>query len=147
MSRSGGVIGAAMMMIASASVSVAAQSLPAAFESPWSDVAPAIVEDRVVAAGLGLPDERLGRLSARRAAARSRGEERAETAIHAWADDALARVSAAPTVAADVHRVIDARAEVTRVRALADGGAVVEIAVPLAALREVSSERGLPWSR
>ncbi|UJR87063.1 hypothetical protein [Sandaracinus amylolyticus] len=141
-----GVAIVAMLMVG-ASASAAAQSLPAAFEAPWSDVAPAIADDRVVAAGLGLPDERLGRLSARRAAARSRGEERAKAAIHAWADDALARVSAAPTVAAEVHRVIDARAEVTRVRALADGGAVVEVAVPLAALREVSSERGLPWSR
>ena len=137
-----------MMLVVGASGSVAAQSLPAAFEVPWTDVAPAIdANDRVVAAGLGLPDERLGRLSARRAAARSRGEERAEAAIHAWADDALARVSASPTIAAEVHRVIGARAEVTRVRALADGGAVVEVAVPLAALREVVNERGLPWSR
>lgn len=126
-----------------------AQAVPVVFEAPWTDRAPEIdaAGDRVVAAGLGLPDERLGRLAARRAAARRAGEDRARALIHAWADDALARVAASASVAAAVHRAIDEHATVGRVRALSDGGAVVEVTVPLDALRAAAPMGGLPWSR
>ncbi len=112
------------------------------------DVAPAIDPTRghVVSAALGVADERLDRLSARRTNARLRGEERARRALHAWADDALAHVQASPAVATRIHRAIDANSSITRVRGLSDGNAIIEVAVPLAALREVASLRGVPWS-
>jgi hypothetical protein len=123
--------------------------LPPALDAPWTEVAPAIdpAGDRVVTAALGLPDDRYGRLAARRTAAREAAEERARRAIHAWADDALAGIAASPAVAAAVHRAIDRHARVTRVRPLADGAAIVEIEVPLAPLRAAADREGLPWSR
>jgi hypothetical protein len=122
--------------------------VPAALDAPWTDVAPRVDGERVLSAAVGLPDERLGRLAARRAAARSAGEERARRAIHAWADDALARVAASPAIAAAVHRAIDAHVEVARVRPLSDGSAVVEVAIAVSELRRACGDRGgLPWSR
>jgi hypothetical protein len=123
-------------------------AVPHAMDAPWVDVPPAIdPRGFVVSAALGIADERLGRLSARQTDARRRGEERARRALHAWADDALAGVRASAAVAAGVHRAIDAHASITRVRGLSDGNAIVEIAVPLAILREVASLGGLPWSQ
>ena len=126
----------------------AQESVPHVMDAPWVDVAPTIDSARahVVSAALGIADERLARLSARRVDARLRGEERARRALHAWADDALARVQASPEVASRVHRAIDARSSITRVRGLSDGNAIIEVAIPLAALREVASLRGVPWS-
>jgi hypothetical protein len=146
------LLGAALVWAHGVCASAAAQGppLPRAFETPWTDTPPAIDpegEPRVVAAALGASDERFGRLAARRAAARSAAEERARRAIHAWADDALAAIAASPAVAAAVHRAIETYARVARVRPLADGGAVVEIEVPLDRLRAVVDREGLPWSR
>jgi len=124
---------------------VAYAQVPAELDAPWSDVAPRIDGERVIAAAVGMPDERLGRLAARRSGARRAGEERARAMVHRWADDALAQVAASPTIAAAVHRAIDDAATVSRVRPLSDGGAVIEIEIPLAALRAAASLRGLPW--
>lgn len=122
--------------------------LPPALDAPWTDVAPAIdaAGARVIAAAIGAPDERLGRLAARRDSARRAGEARARASLHRWADDALASIAASPRIATSVHRAIDERAAITRVRALSDGGAVIELAVPLAALRAAAPQGGLPWA-
>jgi hypothetical protein len=140
---------AAMPVLAAVPAVTRAQAsgLPHELDAPWADVAPHADRDRVLAAALGLPDERLGRLSARRASARRSAEDRARRAIHAWADAALAAVRASPSTATAVHRAIDERARVARVRALSDGGAVVEIEVGWDALRAAApGAAGLPWS-
>ena len=127
-------------------VPAAAQDVPPQLDAPWTDVAPRVEGDRVVATAVGMPDERFGRMQARRSAARRSGEVRAREMIHRWADGALARVAAGAATASAVHRVIDERCEVARVRALVDGGAVIELALALEALRAVAPQRGLPWS-
>lgn len=120
--------------------------VPADMEVPWTDVAPARHGDVLSAAAVGTPDERVGRYDARRASARTRGRQRAITAIHRWVDDALARVLAPPLEAAAVHAAIDRGARVARVRPLVDASAVVVVEVPVAALRGACAREGLPWT-
>jgi hypothetical protein len=124
-----------------------AQEIPRELTLPWTDVAPAIDAEVVRAAAVGSPDARIGRFEPRRASARHSGRLRAIAAIHAWADDALARVRADPRIAQAVHTAIDASARVEGVRPLVDGGAVVVVTVPLEALRTACRVRGVPWAR
>ena len=118
------------------------------FEVPHVDRAPAVDAERGVvwAAALAAPDERLGRLSAMRTEARHSARARAVAHLHRWADDALAEALACPWDADAIHRAIDAQARVEGTRALPDGGAVVLVAVPVAALRDAAPLEGAPWS-
>ena len=118
------------------------------FDVPHADRSPEVDGDRAVvtAAALGAPDERLGRLSAVRLAARHEARARALRALHAWADEAMAAVRACPREAVRVHEAIDRAASVAGVRAVVDGGAVVLVEVPLGALREAAALTGVPWS-
>jgi hypothetical protein len=145
-----GAIGALLWActLASSALGRAQVEVPVELDAPWSDVAPRVDARgaRVVCAAVGAADPRYGSLDARRLAARHTAQERARRAVHAWADEALATVHADPRVASAVHTAIDSRAEVTRVRPRADGSAVVEIAVPLAALRTAAPMTDLPWS-
>lgn len=120
--------------------------VPAAFELPWTDVAPAVAGGHAQAAAVGVPDPRIGRFDAARASARTEGRARAVAALHAFADDALARVRATPQEATRVHGAIDREAAVSGVRPLVDAGAVVVVRVPVAALRAACAREGLPWS-
>ena len=118
------------------------------FDVPHDARAPSVDVERgiVSAAALAAPDERLGRLSARRTQARHTARARAVEALHRWADDALAGALACPRDADALHRVIDAHVRVDGTRALPDGGAVVLVSVPVAALRDAASIEGAPWS-
>lgn len=118
---------------------------PAAMQVPWTDVAASRAGDVVRAAAIGVPDARIGRFAARRDSARTAAQRRAVDAIHAWADDALARVRAHPREAAAVHEAIDRDARVGGVRPLVDGGAVVVVEVPVATFRDACASGGLPW--
>jgi hypothetical protein len=125
---------------------VALAQVPAAFELPWTDVAPAVADGHARAAAVGVPDPRIGRFDAARASARTDGRARAVAALHAFADDALARVRATPQEATRVHGAIDREAAVSGVRPLVDAGAVVVVRVPVAVLRAACAREGLPWS-
>jgi len=116
-----------------------------AFDLPWADVAPRVDGAHLEAAAIAGPDERIGRFSARRASARRRARAIALRRLHAFADDALARVRATPREAAAVHAALDGAAEVSGTRPLVDAGAVVVVRVPRAALREACGREGLPW--
>lgn len=124
-------------------------ALPAAasaqVDAPWTDVSPTVQEGVVWAAALGAPDERIRRFSARRDSARRMARARAEAALHAWVDEALARVNASPRDAQAVHAAITEHARVRAVRPLVDAGAVIALEVPLAALRRAARLRGVPW--
>lgn len=113
----------------------------------WTESAPAIAGEQVVAVAIGAAHDDDGPLAAARLAARRRGETRAIAAIQRWADDALAAVGAGPREAQAVHDAIAARAGVSRVRARADGSAIVEVSCPLPALREAFDHPRLPWHR
>jgi hypothetical protein len=67
--------------------------------------------------------------------------------IRRWADDALAAMSAGPREAQSVHDAIERAAVTTRVRARADGSAIVEVRCPLSALRDAFDHPRLPWHR
>lgn len=137
-----------MTLLAGLAATAAAQPrAPGDLDAPWTDVAPTIDGDRVWAAAVGAPDERIRRFEARRASARRMARRRATEAIHAWADDALARAHAGPRQARAVHDAIDEGLRVRTVRPLVDAGAVVSVEVPLAALREACDREGLPWVR
>ena len=116
--------------------------------APWADAEAAVDTDRDVvrAAAVGLPDERMSRLGARRAAARRAADARARQRLHAWADRALARITASASTASAVHAAIDARATILNLRPRADGGVVIELSVPLDVLRASAPQGGLPWS-
>ncbi|MBZ0115650.1 MAG: hypothetical protein K8H88_01555, partial [Sandaracinaceae bacterium] len=79
-------------------------------------------------------------------AARRLARERALDAMHQYADDALARVTASPSCADAVHRAIDREARVVATRPLADGSAVSIVEVDLATVRAACAREGLPWS-
>lgn len=113
----------------------------------WVELAPRLEADRVVTVAIGAARDDDGPLAATRLAARRRGKERAIRAISRWADDALARLPASPARAQAVHDAIAARTEVTRVRARADGSALVEVACPAQALRDAFDDPRLPWHR
>jgi len=113
----------------------------------WTETAPAIAGEQVVAVAIGAAHDDDGPLSAARLAARRRGEMRAVAAIQRWADDALAAVGAGPRNAQAVHDAVAGRATAARVRARADGSAIVEVICPLSALREAFDHPGLPWHR
>lgn len=117
---------------------------PALAELPWGDEAPTVAGDVLRVAALGQPDHRIHAWGARRLSARRRGEARAREALHRWADDALAEAGAAPHVAQAVHALVD-EASVAAVRPLADGSAVVVLAIPRGQLRSVAPLEGLPW--
>ncbi|HJL16157.1 MAG TPA: hypothetical protein RMH99_10895 [Sandaracinaceae bacterium LLY-WYZ-13_1] len=119
--------------------------VPEAFALPWTDRPPRVDDGTVRAAAVGMPDERIGRFAARRASARTDGRERAMAALHAWADDALARVRATPREAQRVHAALERAAAVEAVRPLVDAGAVVVVRVPTSALRAACDREGLPW--
>ena len=122
-----------------------AAAQPPEMRLPWTDVAPTRAGDVVRTAAVGAADGRIGSFTARRAAAREAARRRAIAALHAWVDDALARVRAHPRDATRVHDAVDAAAEVRGVRPLSDGGAVVVVEVPVQALRDGCDEEGLPW--
>lgn len=70
---------------------------------------------------------------------------RALAMLHAWLDAALRTATLSPRLVRDLHDAIDARADLRRVRSRSDGSAVVELTVPVAALRDVGCASGLPW--
>ncbi len=141
------VLGSVVLGLALLAAPALAQELPRELELPWTDAAPAVRGSSVRAAAVGAPDERIGRFDPRRASARRAGRARAVAAIHAWADDALAARRADPRLAQAAHAAIDESARVAGTRPLVDGGAVVLVEVPLAALREACPVEGTPWAR
>ncbi len=119
------------------------------FEVPFDDRPPRLHRAPAVVrtAALGAPDERLGRFGAARRSARFAAEARARAALHAWVDDALAAARACPWEADRVHAAVEEAATVVGVRPLVDGGAVVLVDVPVAALVEAAAPEGVPWAR
>lgn len=117
----------------------------AAFALPWGDRPPVVDGSSVRAAAIGIVDSRIGRFSARRAFAHTRGEQRARSALHRWADEHLRRRRVSPLEARAVHAAIESEGNVIGVRPLADGGAVVVIELPLSILRRACDREGLPW--
>ncbi|MBW2462331.1 MAG: hypothetical protein JRH11_11850, partial [Deltaproteobacteria bacterium] len=112
-----GLLGLALL----SAVPVAAQTQVAAFDVPFRDRAPRVVEDVVRTVAVGESDPRITRLSARRLSARRRGEARARAAIHRWADQVLAEARASAMTAAAIHRVIDEGAVLVGRRPLVAG--------------------------
>lgn len=103
---------------------------------PFADVPARRTPDgtAVEASAVGMPDERLPMPGPRCTAARRLGERRARAMLHDYADAALARSSAGPSVIAALHATIDADAAVTGARGLVDCGAVVRVSVPFSRL-------------
>jgi hypothetical protein len=111
---------------------------------PFGDAPVRLEAEHVVATALGpLPDAvpiAPGRLSAR-----SVGRRRAIAMLHAWLDGVLRASAATPLRVRDLHDAIDRHADLRRVRSRSDGSAVVELVVPLSALRALGCDGGLPW--
>ena len=126
-------------------VDVPTRSVTPPFELPWTDRGPVVRDGFIEASAVGLPHPRIDRWSARRLSARRRGEARAKERIHRWLDDRLAAAMALPMVAERAHALVDQKAEVTGVRALADGAAVVQVALAKAHLRREVPLPGAPW--
>lgn len=111
---------------------------------PFGDAPVRIEDGLVIATALGpIPDDTT--LSPGRLSARAAGRARAIAMLHAWLDAALRTSTLGPRLVRDLHDAIDARADLRRVRSRSDGSAVVELTVPVAALREVGCARDLPW--
>ncbi len=140
---------AALLVVVSGLSAVSlAHALVPPFDVPWTERSPAYDAERDIVAcvALGTPDPRLLRLAAARVSGRRRGEARAREALHAYVDDALARVRARPDVAARVHAALDDAARVVGVRGRADGGAMVVVEVDARRLRSAARLRGVPWA-
>ena len=133
---------ASVLAVAALATTAGAQD---AFALPWTDQPARVAGEHLVAAAVAQPDDRIGRFSARRASARRRGRAAALRRLHAFVDDALARVRATPREAAAAHAAVDASAEVQGTRPLVDAGAVVVVRVPRAALRDACPREALPW--
>lgn len=112
---------------------------------PFVERAPSVEGPLLITVALGVATDAHGPLAARRLAARTAARARALAALHRFVDDALASVPASPRALGELHAALDARADVRRVRSLVDGSALVELAVPRAALREALDAEGLPW--
>lgn len=123
----GALIGGCSMMIASA---LAQPAIPREFEAPWTDTAPHREGENIVAAAVGVPDERLGPMPARRADARRRASERARAMLTRWL---IADRGGSESERAEWIRQ---HATLSRVRPLSDGGAVVELAISIRAIEE-----------
>lgn len=113
----------------------------------WTEAPASIDGDAVVVVAIGAAHDSDGPLAAARLASRRRGHARGVAMIQRWADDALAAMSAGPREAQSVHDAIDRAAVTARVRARADGSAIVEVTCPLSALRDAFDHAGLPWHR
>ena len=111
----------------------------------WTETPPAVAAGHVVAVVIGAAHDDDGPLAAARLAARRRGQARGVAQISRWADDALARTSVGPRDAQAVHDAIGTSTRTSRVRARADGSAVVEVRCPLSALRDAFDHPALPW--
>jgi hypothetical protein len=155
MTSSGAVLAFSFLVVSAGTTAVAQDAgvrqdaVPSAMQLPWNDVAPHVDATRgaVVTIALGVADERRGPLAAQRLWARREAEARARSALHAWADAAIARASLDATAIAAMHAAIDAHASVVATRARVDGSACVEVALPLRELAATTgSARGLPWS-
>jgi hypothetical protein len=116
-------------------------------ELGWTEAQPAIDAEAVVAIAIGAAHDDDGPLAAARLASRRRGHARGVSMIQRWADDALAAISAGPRDAQSVHDAIARGAVIGRVRARADGSAIVEVRCPLSALRDAFDHARLPWHR
>lgn len=112
---------------------------------PFSEVAAHVDGERVVVVALGSAADAAGPIAARRLSARTAARARALSLLHRFVDDALATVGASPSALRDVHAAVDASADLRRVRSLVDGSALVEVVLPVAALRDVVAHEGLPW--
>lgn len=113
----------------------------------WTESPATIAGDGVIAVAIGAAHDADGPLAAARLASRRRGQARGVSMIRRWADDALAAISAGPREAQSVHDAIEASSVVSRVRARADGSAIVEVRCPLSALRDAFDHARLPWHR
>jgi hypothetical protein len=113
----------------------------------WTAAPPSVVDDRVVAIAIGAAHDDDGPLAAARLAARRRGHARGLAQIARWADDALSRSGVGPRDAQAVHDAIASTTRTARIRARADGSAIVEVRCPLSALREAFDHPALPWHR
>lgn len=113
----------------------------------WVETTPSVVGETVLVTAIGAAHDDDGPLAAARLAARRRGHARGVTLLSRWADDGLARSGASPRQAQAVHDAIAAHSETTRVRARADGSAIVEVRCPLSALRAAFDAPHAPWHR
>lgn len=122
-------------------------ALASAQDTPlgWTESAPTVIDAHVIAVAIGAAHDDDGPLAAARLAARRRGHARGLAQIARWADDALSRIDAGPRSAQAVHDAIAASTQSGRVRARADGSAIVEVRCPLSALRSAFDHPALPW--
>jgi hypothetical protein len=116
-----------------------------AIAQPFGDVELSVEDETIVVGRRAAPSERVGTMRGRRLSSRRAAEAAARADLHRFVDDALARVLAQPDVATRAHRVVDGDAVQVRVRPLVDGSSVVELRLPLAALRAVAALEGVPW--
>jgi hypothetical protein len=118
------------------------------FALAWHAVTPRYdrSSDRIAGAAVGLPNP-LSTLRVGQQEARQQGEASARRALHRYLDDVLRRHRTPPWVAQRLHAAIEAHAAVTGVRPLADGAAVVEVAVEAATLRQAMPLAYVPWVR
>ena len=136
------------MGIAAAVVAITPRGLAAQPRAlGWTEAPASIDGDAVVVVAIGAAHDSDGPLAAARLASRRRGHARGVAMIQRWADDALAAMSAGPREAQSVHDAIDRAAVIARVRARADGSAIVEVRCPLSALRDAFDHARLPWHR
>ena len=136
------------MSVAAAIVAIAPRGLGAQERAlGWTETPASIDADAVVVVAIGAAHDSDGPLAAARLASRRRGHARGVAMIRRWADDALAAMSAGPREAQSVHDAIERAAVTTRVRARADGSAIVEVRCPLSALRDAFDHPRLPWHR
>ncbi|MBO6937674.1 MAG: hypothetical protein JJ863_22085 [Deltaproteobacteria bacterium] len=123
-----------------------ALSLPGGVAAqPMGDEDLRVEDEAIVVARFAAPDERVGPLAARRLSSRARAESRGRAAIHDFVDDAMDRVMAQPDVASRVHERVAGDEVAVRVRPLVDASSVVELSLPLGALRAVAPLEGVPW--
>ncbi|MFN7701505.1 MAG: hypothetical protein ACK6CU_29630 [Deltaproteobacteria bacterium] len=134
-------------VVALAGSARAAPALTQASFLGWTEEEPSVVAEHVRAVAIGAAHRDDGPLAAARLAARRRGHARGLALLSRWTDDALARAGVAPREAQAVHDALNAAAETARVRARADGSAIVEVQCPLSALRAAFDHRALPWHR
>ena len=104
-----------------------------------------VEEGAVVVARFAAPDERIGSLRARRLSSRRRAERDGRDAIHRFVDEALDQVMAQPDVAERAHAAVEGEAVAVRVRPLVDASSVVQLSLPVEALRAVAPLEGVPW--
>ncbi len=112
---------------------------------PMGDAPVRVEGELVLATALGLVPDGDASLAARRLSARAIARERAIAMLHVWLDGLVGGGALSPRLIRDLHAAIDAHLDLRRIRSRVDGSAVIELAVPTAALSAVHCAADLPW--